>query len=143
MHKKIKKKTYQMSPQRDKTITPEVELKKVGKILLIPKKSFSKKSLELFENCRYTKDQKYGSYSIYNKKANKIEALSELVKLLQIDLKNVICFGNDDNDIPMLQKAGIGVAVLNATENLKKIANVICLDNNHDGPARWIEENLL
>lgn len=121
----------------------EVELKKVGKILLMPKNSFSKKSLELFENCRYTKDQKYGSYSIYNKKANKIEALSKLVDLLQIDLKNVICFGNDDNDIPMLQKAGIGVAVLNATENLKKVANVICLDNNHDGPARWIEENLL
>ena len=37
-----------------------------------------------------------------------------------------IAFGDGSNDIEMLEAAGTGVAMGNATENVKKIADVVC-----------------
>jgi hydroxymethylpyrimidine pyrophosphatase-like HAD family hydrolase len=42
-------------------------------------------------------------------------------------------FGDADNDIRMIQKAGIGIAMGNATENLKKVADYVTSDLDHDG----------
>ena len=42
--------------------------------------------------------------------------------------------GDMDNDISMLEAAGTGVAMANATDGVKAIADIItAADNNHDG----------
>jgi hydroxymethylpyrimidine pyrophosphatase-like HAD family hydrolase len=46
-----------------------------------------------------------------------------------------MAIGDADNDIEMLEKAGFKVAVANATDNLKKIADVITLSNKENGVA--------
>jgi len=38
---------------------------------------------------------------------------------------------------------GIGVAVSNAVEEVKKAAKYICGSNDEDGVAKWIEEHIL
>ena len=43
----------------------------------------------------------------------------------------------------MLSETGYSVAVSNATEHVKSVANEVCGHHNEDGVAHWIEKNLL
>jgi hypothetical protein len=47
------------------------------------------------------------------------------------------------NDIDLLEYAGVGIAMGNALEKVKAVADHICDTNENDGLAKWIEENLL
>ena len=62
---------------------------------------------------------------------------------LNIPTESIASFGDDFNDIGMLKLCGKGIAMQNAIDEVKQIANEICLSNEDDGVARWIEENLL
>jgi hypothetical protein len=57
-------------------------------------------------------------------------------------LDNVVAFGDNYNDFDMLKHAGCGVAVANAREMLKEIANHITAENTEDGVAKFIKEYL-
>ena len=52
-------------------------------------------------------------------------------------------FGDDYNDKEIMQQVGIGIAVENATSEIKQIAYNVCASNDQDGPAEWIKKNLL
>ncbi len=52
-----------------------------------------------------------------------------------------MAFGDAQNDIDMLKFAGCGVAMGNACEELKAIADEVTLDNNHDGIAAALEKH--
>lgn len=52
------------------------------------------------------------------------------------DLKDTIAFGDSMNDAAMLKQAGLAVAMGNACEELKALADVVCEDVAHDGVAR-------
>lgn len=66
--------------------------------------------------------------------AGKGNALRELCSRLHIPLENSLAAGDMDNDISMLEAAGTGVAMANATEGVKSIADIVTqTDNNHDG----------
>ena len=52
-------------------------------------------------------------------------------------------FGDDLNDIPLLQAGGWGVAVSNALPTVKAAAQEVCLSNQEDGVAHWLEEHIL
>lgn len=72
-----------------------------------------------------------GELSVPNiHKANAIEALLEH---LQIDRKNTYAFGDGLNDIEMLQFCEVGIAMGNAKQGLKDIADEITDDASHDG----------
>ena len=43
----------------------------------------------------------------------------------------------------MLRDCGIGVAVANAIDEVKAVADHICDTNDNDGVAKWLEENVL
>ena len=60
-----------------------------------------------------------------------------------IDLADVAAFGDSENDIPMLEAAGCGVAMENAEDAVKNSADRITLSNNEDGIAYAIKEWLL
>ena len=46
--------------------------------------------------------------------------------------------GDADNDMPMLRAAGLGIAMGNAAEHVKKAADAVVADNDHDGCAEAI-----
>ncbi|MCD8231698.1 MAG: Cof-type HAD-IIB family hydrolase [Clostridiales bacterium] len=50
--------------------------------------------------------------------------------------ENTIAVGDEENDLPMIQAAGIGIAMKNAGENIRKYADEVTeRDNNHGGVA--------
>lgn len=76
---------------------------------------------------------------IFNKEAGKGSAVVRLATHLGIDIKDTIAAGDEENDISMIQAAGLGVAMLNGTDMVKKSADVITkTDNNNDGLVPFI-----
>lgn len=74
-----------------------------------------------------------------------VSKLTAIRGLLQHDesLSDVIAFGDNYNDIEMLEHCGLGIAVGNAREEVKAIADSTTLPNYEDGVARFIKENLV
>lgn len=61
----------------------------------------------------------------------------------EIPLKNSVAIGDAENDLSMLEAAGVGVAVQNATPAVKEIAQYVTKnDNNHDGAVEAIRKFL-
>mgnify|MGYP001651453570 FL=1 len=80
---------------------------------------------------------------ISNEKAGKATALAFLADYLQIPQEATVAFGNAENDIDMICWAGIGVAVENSPEEVRRAADEITRTNDADGVARWIERKQL
>ena len=77
------------------------------------------------------------------KGVNKGSAIRELTERLGLLPENVMTIGDYDNDIPMLTYAGLGVAMGNASEAVKKIAQQTTLSNEEDGVGAAIERFVL
>jgi Cof subfamily protein (haloacid dehalogenase superfamily) len=75
--------------------------------------------------------------------ANKWNAIWLLAERWGIKITEIAAFGDDYNDIEMLQNSGIGVAVANAIDEVKNAADYICGSNDDDGVAMWLDENVL
>ena len=74
--------------------------------------------------------------------ADKGLALSKLAEHLSVDKSGIMAIGDNDNDMGMLKAAGIAVAMGNADEEVKRIADIITDGNNDDGAAKVIEKFL-
>ncbi len=90
----------------------------------------------------------YHSRSTYLELAPKViskaSALELLLKQLYgIGLSDVIAFGDNYNDIELLQTVGLGIAVGNAREEVKAVAKEITLDSKQDGVADALYKHLL
>lgn len=94
-------------------------------------------------HCRVQSYRGENWYAFLPVKSGKIQAIHELAKLLNISLSEIVSFGDDINDIEMLQICGTGVAVSNAVVNVKAVADCVTLSNDEDGVADWIEKNIL
>lgn len=70
-------------------------------------------------------------------------SLTWLCGHLGIDPAEMIAFGDSGNDVPMLQLAGLGVAVENALPGTKAVADCIVASNDEDGVADAIEQYVL
>ena len=73
----------------------------------------------------------------------KASALQRLAKMLKIDPTEVMAIGDANNDIEMLQFAGLGIAMGNASDYVKSLANDVTASNEEDGVARAIEKYIL
>ena len=73
---------------------------------------------------------------------NKAVGLEKIAKYYNIPKERIIAFGDEDNDMEMIEYAGIGVAMGNAIEPLKEIADEITLTNEEDGVAKFLKEAL-
>lgn len=74
---------------------------------------------------------------------SKGQGLMKLCEYLNVPIEKTIAVGDADNDLDLLERAGLAVAMGNANENVKKIADVIVSDNDHGGCAQAIREYLL
>ena len=74
---------------------------------------------------------------------DKGSGLIALARALGYGPENVMAIGDSNNDIAMLRKAGLGVAMGNATAETIAAADVVTLSNNEDGVAAALEKYLL
>jgi len=74
---------------------------------------------------------------------NKAAALKELAEKLGIEREEIMTIGDGNNDLEMLEFAGIGVAMGNGTESAKKAANYVTDTNENHGVAKAIEKYIL
>ena len=64
--------------------------------------------------------------------------VEETARYLGIPMSEVMCIGDNENDAEMVEKAGIGVAMGNAEECVKRSADYITETNDEDGAAKAI-----
>jgi hypothetical protein len=70
-------------------------------------------------------------------RVNKAAGLEALAAAYGIDPAEIVAFGDEENDIPMLQRAGLGIAMANASSDVKKAAHRVSQwTNDEDGIAK-------
>lgn len=77
------------------------------------------------------------------KGSSKAKGLEVLGDILDIEREEIIAIGDGINDLEMIEYAGLGVAMGNAKEEVKEIANYITKSNEDDGVAYVIERFIL
>lgn len=83
------------------------------------------------------------SMEINDNTCSKGVAIAELCRRMGIDIARAAAIGDSTNDLTMLRAAGCGVAMGNASEEIKEAADYITASNDEDGVARFIEEKVL
>ncbi|MBQ2455416.1 MAG: Cof-type HAD-IIB family hydrolase [Firmicutes bacterium] len=73
---------------------------------------------------------------------SKASALRELCSMLGFTADDMMVFGDSNNDVHMMEAAGVSVAMGNATDNVKEIADIVCPSNEEDGIVDIIDELL-
>ena len=73
---------------------------------------------------------------------DKAKSLQWLLAQLEIEKKHMVAFGDGFNDQTMIEFAGLGVAMGNAQDQVKKIADLIAPINDENGVA-WVLENVV
>ncbi|ORM77584.1 sugar-phosphatase [Pantoea eucrina] len=80
---------------------------------------------------------------ILNPLVNKGYGVKMLAKKLGLQQSEVMAIGDQENDLAMIEYAGTGVAMGNAIDSVKKIAQFVTKTNMEDGVAHAIEELVL
>lgn len=88
----------------------------------------------------YMKISRDGMIMIMHRDASKMRALEHLTSYYGFRLDETAAFGDDVNDMDVIETVGWGIAVGNAVPELKAVADEVCGTNEEDGVARWIEE---
>ena len=69
--------------------------------------------------------------------------LKKLAELLSIPMESTMAIGDTENDLAIIEAAGIGVAMGNATDAVKARADYVTTTNTKDGVAAAIEHFIL
>jgi Cof subfamily protein (haloacid dehalogenase superfamily) len=80
---------------------------------------------------------------ILDPSVSKGNAVKQLAEKLSIKQEEVICIGDGENDLSMVEYAGCGVAMANAVSVVKEVAQFHTLSNNENGVAYAIEKLVL
>lgn len=78
-------------------------------------------------------------YKFTKKTATKENAILHLCKMCGIATDDIVAFGDDFADIGMLKLCGVGVAMGNAIDEVKAIADCVIGDNDHNGIANYLQ----
>jgi len=76
---------------------------------------------------------------ITSRKAEKSNGIRPIAQALGIEMSETMAFGDGGNDKEMLRKAGIGVAMGNALEPVKSVADYVTSSVDDDGIARALK----
>ena len=79
-------------------------------------------------------------FEVLPKGASKGNGMRRLAEMLGIDIKKTVALGDNENDISMIEAAGVGVAVSNAVDAAKNAADIITVSNNESAVARIIRD---
>lgn len=129
--REIPKKSYNLfSPAKTEETAKKIlkELKKISEISSTYVPSWTKGKFDVL---------------VYQSLATKQHGIFEVAKLLKLDPKDFIVIGDGYNDFPMLEAAGLAIAMGNASEDLKAIADYIAPSVYEDGVADVIQKFVL
>ncbi|OTA21536.1 Cof family protein/peptidyl-prolyl cis-trans isomerase, cyclophilin type [Xenorhabdus beddingii] len=85
----------------------------------------------------------FDQVDITKKGNNKGMRLQQWVESQGMSMKEVIAFGDNYNDLSMLETAGLGVAMGNGVDAVKERADIVTRDNTHPGIAEVIRKYVL
>lgn len=74
---------------------------------------------------------------------DKATAISKICSSLDIDSKDVMCLGDNHNDLSMINYAGLGVAMEDAVSEVKEAADFVTKTSNESGVAFAVEKFIL
>lgn len=77
---------------------------------------------------------------IMNRNATKSAAIRFIQKSLGIETEQIVAFGDNFNDLDMLQYVGFSVAMANAPDEIKAVARYVTASNNDDGIALVLDK---
>lgn len=106
----------------------ETVLKIVKELECIPKIAFSY-YLDTYSDGKYF-------IEVYSEKAGKQNTINILKDMYGFD--RVVAFGDNSNDVEMLQNADVGVAVGNAQPSALEVADIVIDTNENDGVAKYL-----
>ena len=93
---------------------------------------------------RYNIFRSAGFYlEVIHPEASKGKAVHHLADKLGLTRDEVMCLGDHENDRDMIEYAGLGVAMGNAIDSIKEIANFVTTTNDEDGVAVAVEKFVL
>ena len=79
------------------------------------------------------------AYHINSKSVNKGSGFLEAIKILDVDLEDVIAIGDSETDVPLFKIVKNSIAVSNSTENLKKIAKIVTTKKSGEGVLEGLD----
>lgn len=94
------------------------------------------------ENLRLRIDGEFWKEYLF-KEATKTNALKEIANNLNVDPSEIIAIGDQFNDIDMIEYAGMGIAMGNAPDNVKDIADDVTCSNDENGVYHAIHKYIL
>lgn len=97
---------------------------------------------EKFVYTTFTKSRAY-FLEFFSNKVSKAVAMKNLGEYYGIKREEMVAVGDQTNDLPMIEYAGLGVAMANAVDSVKLAADYITDSNNKDGVAKVIEKFIL
>lgn len=104
----------------------------------------AKKELkEIFGNKLHIVSSGNNNFEVMLGTVSKGNAVEFLAKELSISPSEVMCIGDSENDLSMIEFAGVGVAMANALDSVKATADYITDTNNNSGVAKAIEHFVL
>ena len=77
---------------------------------------------------------------IMNEGVTKADAINHLCDYYSMSKQDIVAFGDNYNDKEMLESVGMGIAMGNAPEDIKKIASDVTSTNNQDGIFKALQK---
>ena len=135
-----------ITPKNSKYTEVEANINNI-KIMMIDEEEVLQKAIdnlpkEVYDKYTVVRSAPY-FLEFLNKEVNKGVGVEMLAKHMGITLDQVITMGDAGNDLHMIECAGMGVAMGNAFEEIKEVANYITDTNENDGVAKAIEHLVL
>lgn len=140
---------------------PQIKFRKIEEFKLksIPKihaklkdPRYLKKAEELIKSLMHslpdvhaiaTHNNQFGmGWDITSVRATKLHGIVKVMEMLELEREEIVGVGDSYNDFPLLEAAGLKVAMGNAHDELKEIADVIVPSHEDDGVAHLINQLL-
>ena len=83
------------------------------------------------------------NFEVMRNGSTKGDAVRYLANYFEIDKEEVMCIGDSENDLSMIKYAGTGIAMGNASEDIKSVADYVTDTNVNDGVAKAINKFVL
>ncbi len=124
----------------DRTNMPVKEVEDLKQIDTSYKALFNYKDCEKFDNFKKYLVDEFPHLNIFNSNKDYIEvvpefsskayAVSYLASVMGFKREQILCIGDAFNDISMIEYAGVGVAMANASDEVKQAADYVANSNN-------------
>lgn len=136
-------KTYMAVENLDLNVSDDFKDKAEGEVYQVMLACCPEEYVAILKNVKQAKITTWWDKAIDIIPANggKGMGITAMLEYYGLDKSEALAFGDGNNDIEMLQTVGTGVAMGNASKDLKAVADVICKDVSEDGIYWYCKEN--